>query len=76
MDKRNEIYEIGKKVDLLQQLNYKTDNEQKILALVEVLSTYFEDNDGNSTDTDYNIVYFYTKANYFTVLIEIEKSEN
>ncbi|MBO5372613.1 MAG: hypothetical protein J6A75_07825 [Lachnospiraceae bacterium] len=75
MNKKNEIYEIGKKVDQLQQINYKTRNVQKILELVDLLNTYFKDNDGNNTETDYNIVYFYTKVNYLTVLIEIVKKQ-
>lgn len=75
MDKKNEIYEIGKKVDLLQQINYKTKDVQKILELVARISTYFKDNDGNNMEMDYNIVYFYTKANYLTVLIEIVKKQ-
>lgn len=75
MDKRNEIYKIGEKVDLLQQLNYKTDNKQEILDLVDLITTYFKENRGENADTDYNIVYFYTKANYLTVLIEVEKKQ-
>ena len=73
MDKRNEIYELGKKVDLLQQLNCKTDNKQEILELIDSITVYFENNDGDNTDIDYNVVYFYTKANYLTVLIEVVK---
>lgn len=75
MDKRNEIYELGKKVDLLQQLNCKTDNKQEILELIDSITVYFENNDGDNTDIDYNVVYFYTKANYLTVLIEVVKTQ-
>lgn len=75
MDKRNEIYEIGQKIDLLQQINYKTKNEQKILELVDLISGYFEDNKGDNDDVNYNVVYFYTKANYLAVLIEIMKKQ-
>lgn len=75
MDKRNEIHEIGQKIDLLQQINYKTKNEQKILELVDLISEYFENNKGDNVDVDYNVIYFYTKANYLTVLIEIMKKQ-
>ena len=75
MDKRNEIYELGKKVDLLQQLNCKTDNKQEILELIDSITVYFENNDGDNTEIDYNVVYFYTKANYLTVLIEVVKTQ-
>lgn len=70
MTEYDKLYEIGQKVDNLQQLNYQGKELSIIFSTITELEEYFYYNK-KLTDIDDQIVFSYTKANYLAVLIEI-----
>lgn len=68
----DEIYDIGQKVDGLQDL-YSIEKKisSEVLQAIHFLEVYFNKPPIYGDDFDYKTVYFYTKANYLTVLLEI-----
>ena len=71
MTKSDELYQVGKKVDDLQQLNYQHVELNTILTVITELEQWFGENNNLSIEDDNRIIFNYTKSNYMTVLIEI-----
>lgn len=73
MSIQDKLYRIGQTVDQLQQLNYQRAPLPDILSYVTELESQFLSITDSICDVDDKIVFFYTKANYLTVLIEIAR---
>lgn len=66
-----DITVIGQHVDDLQDLNNDQQDYTVLLAKVNEIESAFLAIDLTSQSTDFQTIYYYTKANYLTVLLEI-----
>lgn len=75
MDKRdrldNKLYDLGQKVDNLQQLNYQSVEFAALQPIIAELELDFNHLSEQLVNSDDKIIFDYTKANYMEVLIEI-----
>ncbi len=65
------LTQIGSDIDKLQQLNYNEASLEKIYSLINTIESQLLNESEWTSDLNNQIVFYYIKANYMAVLIEI-----